>query len=205
MPIFNINGKKVLFIHIPKTGGSSVNVWLSSLGETSFYETSVPSFMKCSPQHMSFEDIKLLQPNIEFDFIFSIVRDPYTRIESEYAFRTDTQFKKFKRRPSFSNWLNNSVKAYNKNSYHFDNHMRPQNYFLGNFLNTYKLETGLENIIEIVSKELSIDMPKEIPKFNTSNRAQLNPKWSYENYDLFHKLYSSDFEILKYERRNFHL
>ena len=98
MPYFKNDSENVLFIHIPKTGGTSCENYLSfrfniPLNYKSLFGThqSVKKFpgIKSSLQHITYNQIvqysKLKLLNIDFNNIkiFTIVRNPYERIMSD--------------------------------------------------------------------------------------------------------------------------
>ena len=87
MPIFTFDNLKLLFIHIPKTGGTSVEESVSGYCKTSLLLHRVPDFLKNSPQHLTASNLKEIGfgPSL-FDYSFAIVRNPYRRIESEYFY-----------------------------------------------------------------------------------------------------------------------
>jgi len=198
MPIFNINNKKVVFIHIPKTGGTSIENWLSNFGEMQFYQPDIPTFMKCTPQHLTFNDLTVLFGNDFFDVSFAVVRNPYDRLVSEYAFRTENQQKKFKRRINFSDWLTLHINKVKANKHHFDNHLRPQSDFIEEQMQIFKLEDGLENVIKFLKKELHIKTNKRIPQLNKSKVVK-TLKWSVEVRNEVNQFYKNDFKQLQYE------
>jgi len=198
MPIFNINNKRVLFIHIPKTGGTSIENWLSNFGEMQFYQPGIPTFMKCTPQHLTLNDCNVLFSEGFFDIIFAIVRNPYHRLLSEYFFRTADQLKTFKRRVDFSDWLVLHLNEAQTNKHHLDNHFRPQTDFIGEQMKIFKLEDGLEKVISYLKKELKIRTSKKIQLLNKS-KAKKKLSWSVEALNMVNRFYKNDFEQLKYQ------
>ena len=103
MPYFNNNDDiNVLFIHIPKTGGSSIEEYLSYKYKIKLDNSSLYLFtqdkrllnenmkINSSLQHLTYNQIvenrKVL--NIHFDNIkiITIVRNPYERIISDLFF-----------------------------------------------------------------------------------------------------------------------
>jgi hypothetical protein len=77
MIIDNILYDKVLFIHIPKTGGSSINYFLENKNFNNWNKTYPYG-------HDPYFLLEKNNINIENAFTFSVVRNPYTRIYSYY-------------------------------------------------------------------------------------------------------------------------
>ncbi len=198
MPIFNVNNKRVLFIHIPKTGGTSIENWLSNFGEMQFYQPGIPTFMKCTPQHLTFNDLTVLFNDDFFDVCFAVVRNPYERLMSEYLFRTENQLKKFKRRVNFSDWLMLHLSKAKQNKHHFDNHLRPQTDFVNEEMNIFKVEDGLEEVTKFLKNELKLKSTKKIPQLNKS-KAKKQFIWSVEVRNEVNRFYKNDFIQLQYE------
>jgi len=197
MPIFNINNKRVLFIHIPKTGGTSIENWLSNFGEMQFYQPGIPTFMKCTPQHLTLNDFNVLFGEKFFDVIFAVVRNPYNRLVSEYLFRTADQLKTFKKRVDFSDWLMLHLGEAQLNKYHLDNHLRPQTNFIGPQMKIFSFENGLGKVVSHLKKELNIRTSKKIPQLNKS-KAKKKLSWSVEALNLVNHFFKNDFEQLNY-------
>lgn len=98
MPYFKTNNKNVLFIHIPKTGGTSVEHYLSEkyslpLNHKNLYgiiQNNEYININSSLQHLSFKEIIKNKKYFNLDLknlkIFTIVRNPYDRIISQLFF-----------------------------------------------------------------------------------------------------------------------
>lgn len=202
MPLFNINQKNILFIHIPKTAGTALEAWLTSVSDTglNFHSTIQPSFLKCTPQHLTYANLKLLLGNFcAFDYTFSVVRNPYKKLESEYFYETHSYVKKGFQRPDFSSWAIQQIIQYQDNAFHLDNHFRPQTDFLDEAIEVFKLESGLDFIIGEIAKKIAVLAPPSIAHKNVSVKEPI--QWSSELLSLFNKVYENDFADLKYEKR----
>ncbi len=101
MPIFTKNKIHILYVHIPKTGGSSVeglfkkNKWqlsyLDKGGKKGGKPDSLNSIRQCSPQHMHLEMLQTIFDLEKIDYIFMTVRHPVDRLISEYRMRKGSQ------------------------------------------------------------------------------------------------------------------
>lgn len=86
MPIFLNN--KLLFIHIPKTGGTSIEKFIEDNGDVmAFYTFSGSIFVNShTPQHCTYkeyESFNFLKSGMR---IFTIVRNPEERVISEFFY-----------------------------------------------------------------------------------------------------------------------
>jgi hypothetical protein len=164
MPFIEYGGKKILFIHIPKTGGTTVETWLSSISPLNFHCNGVPLVSRCTPQHYRLRDFRQLFNRKYFDYCFSIVRNPYDRLESEYRMQIALRRAEFFRTgPPFSLWLERSLSTQKKEPFHLDNHLRPQWEFLGSGIDIFKFEDGLQRIVQHIATQLGLSPPAELP------------------------------------------
>jgi len=192
MPIFSINNKRILFIHIPKTGGTSIETWLESLGVMNFYAPLTPDGFRSSPQHFRMADFNLLfGEDYQWDYAFTIVRNPYEKLRSEYFYRATNQ-----KRHSYSEWIRRLLTQYIKNNFVLDNHLRPQNHFIESNLDVFKFEDGMDNIIAEIAPKIGVDKPAVVPKENVSVKQET--KLSNETLNLINRIYKNDFDQLGY-------
>ena len=95
MPYFKNNNLNLLFIHIPKTGGTSLEKYLSQkhnipLDSKSLYSDLKNGYNSVSLQHQTYHSLLKKKTQFGIDFnnikIISIVRNPYERIVSDLFF-----------------------------------------------------------------------------------------------------------------------
>ncbi len=86
MPLFVRS--KLLFIHIPKTGGTSIEKLLEERGEAMSMFTSTGSIFinGHTPQHCTFRELQDLNMVTDEVRIFTVVRNPVDRTISEYFY-----------------------------------------------------------------------------------------------------------------------
>jgi hypothetical protein len=155
MPI-NYN-YKTIFIHIPKCAGTSVEFLLDTLNETNLYTQGVKTknslcfdkftdeeYRICASknmQHYTFRELKKVLPEeiITSFKKFSIVRNPYDRLVSEFYFAI-TPYK------DFEEFVKNvlSLDVYTRN-WLYDGHIETQSSFLINEQNNFN---SIDNIFK---------------------------------------------------------
>jgi hypothetical protein len=97
MPIFN---NEITFIHIPKSGGTTIERFLQSKGYKMSLFTSTGSILinGHTPQHCTYRELNEL--NLITDKVFTIVRNEVDRTISEYKYVKNM-------RPDISSKFNN--------------------------------------------------------------------------------------------------
>ncbi len=82
MPLYLKN--KIVFVHIPKTGGTSFGNTMRELGDDRVFNGIKTLINGHSAQHSTFQELKGLTL-VPKDFrVVSVVRNPYTRFLSKY-------------------------------------------------------------------------------------------------------------------------
>ena len=201
MPYFkSIN---LLLIHIPKTGGSSVedyfyNITNEKKGIVTLYSDMRILYNNHSLQHSTYKEIKDLNWLYPIDYenikIITIVRNPYDRIISDLFFYKMITIDMDK------NEIFKNIEIF-INSKGYDNHNLPQYEYLVD-------DTGdiNKNIIILRTESLTQDMInagyKDFDIYsNVTYRNKINYQELLSNYaiELINKFYKKDFEMFKYE------
>lgn len=208
MPIYRNGAKILLFVHIPKTGGSTIENTLKAEGVPQALHSRVRLGKNTvTPQHMHREVIERWIPKAFYDAAFCVVRNPYARILSEYKWQKQVRKANV---PDFNTWVNNQFKNYQENEYVGDNHIRPQADFVWDGLKIFRLEGGLEKPLKFAMLNLDLD-----PNRISVDAMRSDGKTKHIKLDItaqtlqnIQKFYRSDFEAFGYNpeqniKRNF--
>jgi hypothetical protein len=206
MPFFK--NQKLFFIHIPKTGGTSVENYLykkynykkniNTLFTTINQKSSV-KINKHSLQHMTYQEIidsdVLEDYNLNDITFFSIVRNPYDRIVSElfYIGRINLNSSKEK--------IEKEIKFFINDNYLYDNHKLPQYLFLTlnkklvKSIKVLKMETLNDDMYNYGYIDFNEDA-------NKTNRIKINYQSLLTNNakKIIYDYYKKDFELFNYEK-----
>lgn len=211
MPGYVINSKHVLFMHVPKAGGSSVEAALKRQGQQFLHDKSFHAadrFSAASAQHWHLEIIARLFPMALFDIRFAVVRHPVDRLVSEFKFRRGLKpwARAATRAPglppepeSFEPWLEDALQHAQEHPFLYDNHLRPQVDFIGPGIEVFHLECGLAPVVARLSEAL--DCPVTLPKRRKQVSSGPDVTPSRESIDKIHKAYAMDFDALGYDAR----
>lgn len=224
MPI-SYNYKKI-FIHVPRCGGNSV---CKALNIDSLEELVSSDFIKhtslfvekkkfnlyeynmCiykSPQHLTYYELEKILPPIYFlNFsIFSIVRNPYERLVSEYKYLMNIcKDEKYKiiEECSFESFLENLKMHQLDRNRKFNGHLETQTDYLvdssGNIsknIKIYKFE-NIKECFDDILKDIKIEI---IPWLkNTDNSVPYRTYYTEESAKIVANFYANDFKNFNYD------
>lgn len=182
MPYFKNNDINILFIHIPKTGGSSLEQYFSSkfniqLNEESLFTHSNKNKkinnnmqINSSLQHLTYTQIIKYNDVFNIDFnnikIITIVRNPYERIISDLFW-----FKKIYTHTSTEHVVKIIKKYLTSNN--VDNHNIQQYMFITNSdktlisnIHILRTETLTDDMIELGYKDFNVCVNNNKQKVN---------------------------------------
>jgi hypothetical protein len=195
----NIN---LLFVHIPKTGGTSLEYYLSDLYDIplnfySLHNLKVQDGDFSSPQHYTLrtiwnrrKEIRLIEENLR---IITLVRNPYSRMVSELFFQKiiDSSTSSDEITKCIYQYLNNQTTTY-------DNHRLPQVEFLLD--ESGKIWKNVEILhMEHIKHELAQHGFHNFHHHNNSaTKMRLTKFLNDESYKLINDYYSQDFAAFGY-------
>ena len=186
-----INNPRSVFVHIPKTGGSSVQKWL--LDNTDSYVA------KSSKHH----DLNSLEKKYgKFNFSFTIVRNPWDWCVSWYFFRRDRALRRIQ------NPKDKGKFSLEYNQYVLSEFEKGFDYFIETtqLLQQCNKTTGvdyiikLENIntdIQVIANKFDITCP--IPVINQSRRDRdYKLYYNTKTKDMVYKKFKDDINTFNY-------
>lgn len=206
MPFIRHGSKTILFIHIPKTGGTSIEHWLASQGPISFHHSGKPSpAMRVTPQHLRYWDLRNLFAPGFFDYGFAVVRNPFRRMESEYRMRMlaiKGDPATTRRIIPFPLWLHAAIEEYRKNPFYLDNHLRPQIDFTSRHIEVFRYEDGLNRVVAQVADRTGLAVPARLERLRDGSAydpaADGAIDWDVADIELMRAVYGRDFEEFGY-------
>ncbi len=212
MPVFFTNKKYISYIHIPKAGGSYIENKLSKIGYGFLDNKFSENQSSAGTVHLTSSEISniLDKLNIKIDFEFTIVRNPYQKLESKYFYNYERIFKgsligyksinDLKSFMTFNKYLKFSIEKTKKFREYDGNHFKPQNEFVTNQTKIFKYEDKYQKLNqELRENDINITL-----NYNSKNSrgifSKLYPiKWNRETLDLVNNFYKEDFVKFDYK------
>ena len=193
MPLFRYKDKVVFFIHIPKTGGSSIEHSLREAGaKRALHYHKRFEYVKCAIQHMHADLHEFFVPSTFYDESFAVVRHPVDRLFSEYRWRLNRQ----NVRREFDPWIHYHLNKYAENPYILDNHLRPQVEFIGKSTRVFRFEDGLKTPLEAVGRSLTL----ENVRLNHRNKgSDIVVSMKERTLERINTFYAEDFAQFNYQ------
>jgi len=211
MPYFSNDMINLLFIHIPKTGGTSLEYYFSQkynikLNQNSLHTYDLIEFyekygINLTLQHYTYNNIiefnNILNVNFENLEKITIVRNPYAKIIS------DLFYKKLININSTKDYVYNIINKYINENNH-DNHNIPQYKFIidndNNLLHDikiFKTETLNDNMIANGYTDFNININTNQHKINYIDYLNNN------SINLINNFYDKDFNYFNYNKLNY--
>jgi len=219
MVIKDFNKNNIIFVHVPKTAGGTVeNIILNEYFKYKNHENhdlteerkALHSLNKKWTQHDTITEIissrKIYNPEDYFKFAF--VRNPWDRVVSEFLYVKNQGGcacrGNIRRMPkNFTEYIKQNFKC------SWRNHVIPQYKFIYNSKNEIKVDfigrfENLEEDIKKVLRTLNINEPYELPKVNQSRNLKqklIKPYWLYydkETKEIVEDKFKKDIKLFGY-------
>lgn len=206
MPLLLKGSRSILFMHIPKCGGSSIVELFKGNGFSSQLEIRGLAPLKCltaSPQHQTPAILKTFIRQKYLEDIFIVVRNPYQRIRSE--FNWIHRYKNTYERPDFNEWILSSLRKASRDANYADNHFRPSIDFIDGEMpcKIFRIEDGISHIKEYYLHDINSSDSKEDPyakgadKYYRNKNSKVN--FTEESINAINSFYKHDFKAFDYE------
>lgn len=210
MPVYvQQNRRPVLFIHIPKCGGSSFSAGMIREGWQELYSirglhANALQFTHCSPQHWHRDILESMFRITCFEYVILIMRDPFERLMSEYRWQLHQKITDL--RPG--EWTKKAFSAYMSNPYIYDNHLRHQSDFYIEGSKAFLLENhGVEKALKLARAGASLGQLAKPPQ--DGYKSEISPlrlkmtKYSQHIteafspvFELVQEFYQKDYDLL---------
>lgn len=211
MPLILIDGRPVLFVHVPKCAGTSVEEYLRShFGQLAFLDREfgkVPvqeRWSRSSPQHAEAAALQRLFPPCFLHASFAVVRHPVSRLISVFRFQRDIEMR-IDARTSFADWLEELSQS--SRPWAYDNHTRPMVEMVPDDTAVFRLEDGFDPIVDFLESLCSDGrrLPRDVPVRNALERRLAHERRTAvpvvpdeREKALIKRLYAADFERFGY-------
>ncbi len=202
MPVFVRDDVRVLYAHVPKTGGSAIEDafadagWQTHLLDRTSARHPSQRFRRCSPQHLHADLLEQLVRLERIDLVLVVVREPMARFRSEFLWR-------HRREPqadadTVTRWGRRVLDKYAEDPFVRDNHIRPQSQFLLPGAQVHRYEDGLQPALEDVAQRLGCPAPRLRPREPSGGASSATVPVSGELERLLLDFYADDFALLGY-------
>lgn len=201
MPVFTNKAEtKVLYVHVPRTGGTYIETLFKANGfDMALWSTRPKKFgMVCAPQYFH---RALYLPLVDLDAFalrFMTVRHPLDRLLSQYRHAHR------RRAIGLLDWLDMVDHDLPKNPYLIDNHLRPQHEFIDDSLQVFRQEDRFDSAwARLISDEHGLGFGRfEVPIMRETGKSQ-RPLTAQETDRLLavaDRFYAADYERFGYQR-----
>lgn len=197
MPLIRHEGRVALFVHIPKTGGTSVENAMTASGASVAlrFGKRFDGFIRTTFQHLHAEIYSSIIPADFYDYAFATVRHPVSRLISEYFYRR----RRAGERIPFDTWVHKSLDQHARSADVMDNHIRPQVDFLIDGVATFRIEDGIDKPLIAAAAQLGLTLAET--DTHSNKRRKKNPvTWTNATRERVLSFYDADFDTFAYDR-----
>lgn len=191
---------KIIFIHIPKTGGTSIENTMGIGNKKNIFDKNVlfGRDKNYEAQHLFSSEIKKIvgKPIYNSYFKFSFVRNPFSRLVSDYSWSKyrNMNFEEFINKkviPSKNRILYKDPYRHFKSQHKFiiDNSGKITVNFIGKFEN---LTNDFKKLCKIFNLKL------DLPHTNKSNHKNYKQYYNRRTKNIVESIYKKDLELFNY-------
>lgn len=191
-----IKEHNLIFIHIPKTGGTSIEKKFGMYHQWDYDKLihrrqEVINDVLTAPQHWT--------PNLIIDKLgkavydkcikFTVVRNPYHRVLSEYFYKTrNSNLNKF------NDWFFDYYSCID------NDHKLPQHYFVDDSIDFIARTETLQSDFDLFVKKYNLNIDSKLPHVNKSLYNTRNTIYSLNQNAIskINEIYKKDFELFNY-------
>lgn len=212
-PIKLVKGVKVMFIHIPKNGGTSIGPTIG-YEKRKHFELNLDGSgtiedlenAKKTLQHRDAKELYTIvgKRNWEQSFRFSFVRNPWDRMYSWYKYKVSINHHQMKSNPiNFNSWIEAVCSRQTLPYYHSKKIYQPQFNWLS--LNDTDLALDFVGKFEDLDKDFQhianlIGLSPVLPHYNKAKvETDYRAVYNQRSVDLVSEFYKKDVEYWNYE------
>jgi hypothetical protein len=202
MPIVRINGQLHYFAHVPKCGGSAVEVYMAqrfgALALTEMRHGMQPPremWNRSAAQHMPVHSLNRLFPADWFASSFAVVRHPLRRLYSAFFYARDVH-KHLPLMTEFNDWFRQAAGWAAQDPFRLGGHILPQHQLVPESARVFRFEDGLDQIVgHLDGLAGNSDGPRSIPSVNVGKwrSEEASPVPTEETLALVARVYAADF------------
>jgi len=200
MPLYIQPNFTLYFAHVPKTGGSSLRIYLHErfgpplLSGWTYVKTKRFPMMLSPAEHGTVEEITPYLPE-RIDYKLALVRDPLGRMFSQYRFQTGKSLMSWL---SFSSWLRVMLRAVASEPKIHENHIRPQVDLILDGSEIFHLEDGFDRLTARLDDVCGVARPDiSVPHVLKSARKK-TIHCTRQDIELITRFYAEDYRLLDY-------
>ena len=193
---------KFIFVHIPKTAGTSMEVALSDawnnqqkyfVGKNNYVDVAPSS---CPVTHFSIKQILKVHPETRGYFKFCFVRNTWDRLLSAYMFRHNHHTMTHKRKyESLKGFIENDGQTGNPHTHNQLKFILGENGKINmNFIGRYE---NLENDFKTVCDRIGIQC--QLSRMKATKHEHYSRYYDQETVDLVYKKYKEEINYFNYE------
>lgn len=203
MPLLLRDNRAILFVHVPKTAGTSIYRWFQKNGWSRLdYDEDAESnrVRRVPPQHYHAEILRNIYRLEQLDAILQVSRHPVSRLMSEFRYRMRNKRYPLSV-PRFARWWDEKKHRFFQDPCESHNHLRPQHDFLLPGAKVLRIEDQLNSsALRSLVEEVGLSAENfDLPIKNVS--PKLDFKISEKTQDDIEKFYELDFKTFGYESK----